>query len=633
MASRIEDYAVIGNCETMALVGRDGSIDWLCLPRFDSPACFAALLGAPENGGWLVAPADAGTRATRHYLGDTLILETRFDTPTGSVCVIDFLGRRDGSCDLVRIVRGIAGRVAMRTELIVRFDYGIAVPWVTQRNDGRLQMVSGPDRLLLDTEIELRGEGMRTVGEFAIEAGDEVSFVLTWSPSYKADPARISAPAALREIEAFWSNWVTSHRPTGEWSDAVLRSLLTLKALSHWETGGIVAAGTTSLPEQIGGTRNWDYRFCWLRDATLTLYALMEAGFLDEAKAWRDWLLRAAAGSPDQLQIMYGVAGERRLDEYTIPWLAGYAGSAPVRVGNAASAQIQLDVYGEVLDALYVGRRAGMAADASGWALECALVEHLEAIWDQPDEGIWEVRGGRRHFTHSKVMAWVAFDRAVRSAEEFGLDAPLDRWRAVREQIHDEVCERGFDATRNCFVQSYGSSALDASLLLIPLVGFLPASDPRVHGTVAAIERDLMRDGFVMRYDTGHGVDGLPPGEGAFLACSFWLVDNYVLHGRYDEARALFTRLLALRNDVGLLAEEYDAVAQRQVGNFPQAFSHLALIVSAHNLTVAQGPAHKRAAGTSKTKHQQNGGQPAAKSRRRATAGVSPSSSPGSPAR
>jgi GH15 family glucan-1,4-alpha-glucosidase len=420
--------------------------------------------------------------------------------------------------------------------------------------------------------------------------------------SYKADPERVSATEALKEVESFWSDWVATFEPAGEWSDAVLRSLLTLKALSHWETGGIVAAATTSLPEQLGGSRNWDYRFCWLRDATFTLLALMEVGFVEEAKAWRNWLVRAAAGSPDQLQIMYGIAGERRLDEYEVPWLAGYEGATPVRIGNAAAGQIQLDVYGEVLDALYVGRRTGLAADVSGWALECALVTHLETIWDQPDDGIWEVRGGRRHFTHSKVMAWVAFDRAVRSAEEFGLEAPLDRWRAVRDRIHDEVCDRGFDANQNSFVQSYDSAALDASLLLIPLVGFLPAADPRVRGTLAAIERNLMRDGFVMRYDTGSGTDGLPPGEGAFLACSFWLVDNYVLQKRYEDARGLFVRLLALRNDVGLFAEEYDATAKRQLGNFPQAFSHLALINAAHNLSASGGPAHKRATGSSKTK-------------------------------
>ena len=602
MPSRIEDYAVIGNCETMALIGLDGSMDWLCLPRFDSHACFAALLGNAENGRWLVAPSGTASRAKRRYLGETLILETMFETETGTVCVVDCVSRRGPVSDVVRLVRGVSGRVAMRTELIVRFDYGLGVPWVTQRDDGRLQMVAGADRLLLDTSVSLRGENMRTVGEFDVEAGHEVGFVLSWTPSYKADPERVSATNALKDVHSFWSNWAETFKPASEWSDAVLRSLLTLKALSHWETGGIVAAATTSLPEQLGGSRNWDYRFCWLRDATFTLLALMEVGFVEEAKAWRNWLVRAAAGSPDQLQIMYGIAGERRLDEYEVPWLAGYEGAKPVRIGNAAAGQIQLDVYGEVLDALYVGRRTGLAADASGWALECALVTHLETIWDQPDDGIWEVRGGRRHFTHSKVMAWVAFDRAVRSAEEFGLDAPLDRWRAIRDRIHDEVCERGFDARQNSFIQSYDSTALDASLLLIPVVGFLPAADPRVRGTLAAIERNLMRDGFVMRYDTGRGTDGLPPGEGAFLACSFWLVDNYVLQKRYKDARALFIRLLALRNDVGLLAEEYDATAKRQVGNFPQAFSHLALINSAHNLTAARGPAHKRAAGSSKTK-------------------------------
>ncbi len=602
MPSRIEDYAVIGNCETMALIGLDGSMDWLGLPRFDSPACFAALLGGPENGRWLIAPTDPDARARRHYLGNTLILETTFETATGSVCVVDFLSRRGAISEVVRLVRGISGSVAMHTELIVRFDYGFQVPWVTRREDGRLQMVAGPDRLLLDTAIELRGEDMRSRGDFDVKAGDEVGFVLTWTPSYKPDPEQVSATICLKEVEAFWSDWASAFKPEGEWSAAVVRSLLTLKALSHWETGGIVAAATTSLPERLGGSRNWDYRYCWLRDATFTLFALMEAGFLDEARAWREWLLRAAAGSPDQLQIMYGIAGERRLDEYKVPWLAGYEGAAPVRVGNAAAGQVQLDVYGEVLDALYIGRRTGLAADASGWALECALIAHLEIIWDQPDDGIWETRGGRKHFTHSKVMAWVAFDRAVRSAEEFGLDAPLNHWRIVRDRIHDEVCDRGFDTAQNSFVQSYGSTALDASLLFIPLVGFLPASDPRVQGTLAAIEQNLMRDGFVMRYDTGQGTDGLPPGEGAFLACSFWLVDNYVLQQRYEDAQALFMRLLSLRNDVGLLAEEYDVAAKRQVGNFPQALSHLALVNSAHNLTAARGPAHKRAAGSSKTK-------------------------------
>ncbi len=604
MPRRIEDYAAIGNCETLALVGLDGSIDWLGLPRFDSAACFAALLGDAENGRWLIAPRDPGARVTRRYRGDTLILETAFDTDGGSVCVADFMSRRPGVSDLLRVVRCTRGKVAMRTELVVRFDYGATVPWVSRQQDGRLQLVAGPDRLVLDTTVPLRGEDQRTVGEFEVSAGQEVSFALSWSPSFRDAPQSLQASDALAQVESFWGSWVEAFKPAGEWSSAVLRSLLTLKALSHWETGGIVAAGTTSLPEQHQGTRNWDYRFCWLRDATFTLMALLEAGFLDEAKAWRDWLLRAVAGSPDKLQIMYGVAGERRLEEYEVPWLKGFDGALPVRIGNGAAGQVQLDVYGEVLDALYVARRAGLSASASSWALERALIANLELIWDQPDNGMWESRGERRHYTHSKVMAWVAFDRAVRSSEDFGLDAPLDRWREVRDRIHDDVCRRGFDPAQNTFVQSYGASALDASLLLIPLVGFLPADDPRVRGTLAAIERRHLRDGFVMRYDAGPGPDGLPRAEGAFVACSFWLVDNYVIQGRYDDARALFTRLLAIRNDVGLLAEEYDAPRKEQMGNFPQAFSHLALINSARNLTAAGGPAHRRSSGTSVTKGQ-----------------------------
>jgi len=601
MASRIEDYAVIGNCETVALVGRDGSIDWLGLPRFDSAACFAALLGDPRHGRWIVAPAEPVVRTTRRYRGNTLILETTFDTESASVCVIDFMSRTVGASHVVRMVRGLRGSISMRTELVARFEYGSVVPWVSRREDGRLQMVAGGDRLVLDTVVGLRGENLSTQGEFELHADEEISFVLTWSRSFRDDPARIDAAESLRSTAAFWESWAKSCRPAGEWSDIMLRSVLTLKLLSHWETGGIVAAATTSLPEKLGGTRNWDYRYCWLRDATLTLYALMEGGLLDEARAWRQWLVRAVAGDPDQVQIMYGVAGERRLDEYEVPWLQGYEGSVPVRVGNAAAGQLQLDVYGEVLDALFVARQSGLAQDSSSWALECALVNHLRTIWQQPDDGIWEVRGGRKHFTHSKVMAWVAFDRAVRSAEQFGLDAPLDDWRVIRDQIHEEVCQRGFDAAQNSFVQSYGSSALDASLLLIPIVGFLPADDPRVRGTLAAIERHLLQNGFVMRYQTESGTDGLPPGEGAFLACSFWLVDNYVLQERYEEARGLFVRLISLCNDVGLLAEEYDPVAQRQVGNFPQAFSHLSLINSARNLTAAAGPVHKRSSDTSQT--------------------------------
>jgi GH15 family glucan-1,4-alpha-glucosidase len=593
MARRIEDYAVIGNCETMALVGRDGSIDWLCAPRFDSPACFAALLGDPGHGRWLIAPRGEITRVTRQYRGDTLILETVFETAEGAVAIIDCMARRVGVSDLVRIVRGKRGTVSMRTELVVRFEYGSIVPWVSRQEDGRLQLTAGPDRLLLDTSVALRGENMRTVGEFAVNAGEEVGFQLSWTPSFRAVPERLHTAEALAQIESFWSEWTAAFKPTGEWSAAVLRSLLTLKALSHWETGGIIAAGTTSLPERLHGPRNWDYRFCWLRDATFTLYALVGSGFLGEAQAWREWLLRAVAGGPDDLQIMYGVAGERRLTEYIIPWLPGYEGAAPVRVGNAAAGQVQLDVYGEVIGAFYVGRRAGLVAEEASWALECALVAHLEKIWDQPDDGIWEVRGGPRHFTHSKVMAWVAFDRAVRSAEEFDLEGPLDRWRSIRAAIHKDVCDRGFDPAQNSFVQSYGAQALDASLLMIPMVGFLPPSDPRVRGTVTAIEHGLMRDGLVLRYRTETGTDGLPPGEGAFLACSFWLVDNYVLQGRHDEARALFERLLSLRNDVGLLAEEYDASAKRQLGNFPQAFSHLALINTARHLMGKTVPGHQ----------------------------------------
>jgi GH15 family glucan-1,4-alpha-glucosidase len=597
MPLRIEDYAVIGNCETVALVGRDGSIDWLCLPRFDSAACFSALLGGPDNGRWLVAPRQNDVQTTRRYLDNTLILETVFTTTHGSVSLIDFMYRRDGSSELVRIVRGLQGEVSMRTEITVRFDYGVVVPWVSQQQDGRLQFIAGPDRLLLDTAVQTRGEDFRTVGEFTVREGESASFVLNWSPSFRVAPPPLleaEIAEAAKQVTSFWTGWAAAFKQPERWGDAVLRSLLTLKSLAHWETGGIVAAGTTSLPEQLSGPRNWDYRYCWLRDATFTLYALIGAGFLDEAKGWHEWLLRAVAGAPDNLQIVYGVAGERRLGEYEIPWLAGYQGATPVRIGNGAVNQLQLDVYGEVLDAFYVARRAGLSTSEATWSLECALILHLEKIWREPDEGIWEVRGGPRHFTHSKVMAWVAFDRAVRSIEEFGLDGPLERWREVRSLIHQDVCEHGYDPKQNSFVQSFGDSRMDASLLLIPIVGFLPPDDPRVRCTVAAVERNLLRDGLVMRYDTGSAVDGLPPGEGAFLACSFWLVDNYALLGRYDEACALFERLLALRNDVGLLAEEYDPHSRRQLGNFPQAFSHLALINSAHSLNTFEGAAYQR---------------------------------------
>lgn len=598
MAQRIEDYALIGNCESAALVGRDGSIDWLALPRFDNAAMFAALLGDAENGRWQIAPVDPVQRTTRAYREGTLVLETRFETADGTVVLTDCMGRRDGHADVVRLVRGESGLVALRMDLAIRAEYGVIVPWVSRSADGRVTAVAGPDRLTLASAVEVRGENLRTVADFSVAEGEEVSFVLTWSASYKPLPKTVDAHEVIQLATDDWRDWIKAHRSenAGEWTALVLRSLITLKALTHYETGGIVAAPTTSLPEQLGGPRNWDYRFCWVRDATLTLYALLTSGFLEEAGAWRDWLLRAVAGAPDQLQIMYGIAGERRLTEYELRWLKGYEDSAPVRIGNAASDQLQLDVYGELIDAMYQARRLGLAPDEAGWKLECKLVEHLEAIWEQPDEGIWEVRGGRRQFTASKVMVWAAFDRAIRSVEEFGLEGPADRWREVRQKVHDQVCAQGFNAELGYFTQYYGSRELDASLLQIALVGFLPADDPRVTGTVAAIEAQLIEDGFVKRYNEAVNVDGLAGGhEGAFLPCSFWLADNYVLMGRHEEARTLFERLTGLCNDVGLLSEEYDARAKRQVGNFPQAFTHVALINTAHNLCRENGPAQHRA--------------------------------------
>lgn len=595
MASRIEDYALIGDCQGAALVGRDGSVDWLCWPRFDSAACMAALLGSSDNGRWLLAPCDPGARSTRAYRDGTLVLETRWDTPEGTATVTDFMhvgGRRP---ELVRLVRGLRGEVRFTTELVLRFDYGGTVPWVTRlAGDTGLRAIAGPDMVLLRSPVALHGRDLRTLGEFAVREGAELAFVLSHAPSHEEDPPATDASAALAATANFWTAWSARCSHTGEWHEAIVRSHITLKALTYAPTGGIVAAPTTSLPEQLGGSRNWDYRFCWLRDATFTLMSLMDAGYADEALAWREWLLRAVAGTPASAQIMYGIAGERRLAEWEVPWLAGYEGARPVRVGNAAHAQLQVDVYGEVADALYQARRAKLGDPDTGWALERALVQHLARIWDQPDEGIWEVRGGRRHFTHSKVMAWVAVDRAVCSAQEFGLPGPLEEWVALRQRIHDDVCRHGFDPRLGSFVQSYGSEQLDASLLLIPLVGFLPASDARVQGTVAAIEQRLLRDGLVLRYDTAKTQDGLPPGEGAFLACSFWFVDNLVLQGRVAEARAMFERLLLLRNDVGLLAEEYDPGSGRQLGNFPQAFSHLALADTARNLCQADGPAQRR---------------------------------------
>jgi GH15 family glucan-1,4-alpha-glucosidase len=592
--SRIEDYALIGDCETAALVDRTGSIDWLCWPRFDSPACFAALLGTPKHGRWLVRPATAVRDTARAYRNHSLILETRFETDEGAVTLIDFMPPRDNNSDVVRLVRGDAGRVRMALELVLRFDYGQVVPWVSRLADGTWRAIAGPDMVVLNTPVTLEGRDFTTIAEFDVTAGETVPFVMTYGPSHQPPPHPIDPIASLQSTEAFWDEWASRASSEGDWDDAVQRSLMVLKALTFASTGGIVAAPTTSLPEQIGGTRNWDYRYCWLRDATLTLLALMNAGYHEEAKAWRDWLLRAAAGLPSQLQVMYGLAGERQLREWEVSWLPGYEQSHPVRVGNAAHGQLQIDVYGEVMDALHQARRGGLDGDASEWPFQKALLHHLAQIWDHTDQGMWEVRGPRQHFTFSKVMAWVAFDRALKSAETFGLDGPVERWRAIRNRIHAEVCERGFDRERGCFVQAFGSKQLDASLLMLPSTGFLPASDPRVVGTIEAIERHLMLDGFVMRYDTRQTDDGLPAGEGVFLACSFWLADAYVLLGRVDEAQRLFERLLALRNDVGLLSEEYDIRNCRQVGNFPQAFSHVALVNTAHNLSRAAKPVHQR---------------------------------------
>jgi GH15 family glucan-1,4-alpha-glucosidase len=595
MPLRIEDYALIGDCESAALVGKDGSIDWLCWPRFDSAACFAALLGTPGNGRWRIAPAAADARVSRAYRAGTPVLETTFECDEGAVTLIDFMPPRGTTPDLARIVVGRRGRVTMRSELILRFGYGRSIPWMTRLDDGRLSAIAGPDMVVLRSDIELHGEGLSTVGEFTVAAGDSVGFVLSWGPSHLPPPASIDPLRELATTEAHWREWSSRSTYEGEWSEAVERSLITLKALTYQPTGGIVAAPTTSLPEHLGGPRNWDYRFCWLRDATLTLLSLMDAGYVEEAEAWRTWLLRAAAGTPSQLQIMYGLAGERHLLEWEVPWLPGYEGSQPVRIGNGAHDQVQLDVYGEVLDAMHHAREAGLDMSEDSWNLQRTLVEHLESIWEQPDEGIWEVRGGRQHFTHSKVMAWVALDRAIKGAERFGMDAPLDRWRATRRRIHEEVCARGYDAERGSFVQAFGSKQLDASLLMLPLVGFLPIQDERVRGTVETIERELTVDGLVLRYDSSATDDGLPAGEGAFLACSFWLADNLLLMGRVDDARRRFERLLALRNDVGLLSEEYDPHTRRLVGNFPQAFSHIGLVDTALNLSRAVGSARKPA--------------------------------------
>jgi GH15 family glucan-1,4-alpha-glucosidase len=583
----IEDYGLIGDLQTAALVSRDGAIDWLCLPRFDSGALFAALLGDAENGHWTIQPAGEFRSTGRRYRDDTLVLETELETDGGAVRLVDFMPPRDTQPDLVRIVEGIRGRVEMRMELVIRFDYGSIVPWV--RNlDGTLVAIAGPDAVLLRTPVEHEGRDLRTVASFTVAEGDRVPFVLRWFPSNESRPDPVHPEEALSTTIAFWEKWAAQCTYDGRWRDAVLRSVLTLKALTYAPTGGIVAAPTTSLPEWLGGVRNWDYRYCWLRDATLTLLALIRAGYADEASAWRDWLLRAIAGSPDDLQIMYGVAGERRLTEIELTWLAGYEGSRPVRIGNGASEQLQLDVYGEVVDALYQSRRQGIPASDAAWKLTHKVIDWLESGWREPDEGIWEVRGPRRHFTHSKVMAWVAFDRAVKTIQRFERNGPLDRWKAARTAIRAEVLREGYNAERGTFTQYFGSDRLDASCLLIPLVGFLPATDERVVGTVRAIEKELLRDGFVERYladEENADVDGLPPGEGAFLPCSFWLAAVLHQQGRHREARDLYERLLGLRNDLGLISEEYDPERGRLVGNFPQAFTHIGIVETAFTLS------------------------------------------------
>jgi GH15 family glucan-1,4-alpha-glucosidase len=595
---RIEDYALIGNTHTAALVGRDGSVDWLCMPRFDSGACFAALLGTPENGRWLIAPDAEITGVRRQYRGETLVLETEFELAGGErVALIDFMPicERAGRIDLIRIVEGRRGVVPMRLEATFRFDYGRIIPWVRSRDYG-LCAVAGPDALQLRTPVQMHGKDFTTVAHFSVPEGERVPFTLTWQPSHLPESGPRFPLKELEETEQYWSKWSASCPDGGKWRPQVIRSLITLKALTYSPTGGIVAAPTTSLPEEIGGVRNWDYRYCWLRDATFTLYAMLVSGHIEEAAAFRGWLLRAIAGQPGQMQIMYGLAGERRLTEFEAAWLPGYENSQPVRIGNAAHDQFQLDVYGEILDVFYTVQRFGFNPGDDAWKVVQVLIDFVENHWREPDEGIWEVRGPRRHFTHSKVMAWVAVDRAVKSVERYGHEGPVDRWRALRDTIHADICSNGFNADRNAFVQYYGGTTLDASVLMMTLVGFLPATDPRIVGTVEAIQRDLMDDGLVRRYATNvPGIDGLPPGEGAFLPCTFWLADNLVMMGRYDDARAIFERLIGLCNDVGLLSEEYDPRAKRQLGNFPQAFTHVFLINTAHNLSRAEGPAHERA--------------------------------------
>jgi len=581
----IEDYGLIGDCLSAALVGRNGAIDWLCWPRFDSNACFSALLGDEKHGRWLITAADEDVKITRSYRGDTMILETLFETQSGSFALIDFMPIGEQASSVVRIVEGRSGKPPVCMNLKLRFDYGSSVPWVTRSKDNGLLAVAGPNLVILRTCARVIGEkDLSTSAEFEIAAGERVYFTLSYGASHLPPPQAIDADACLEKTEAYWLDWIKDCEHDGSARDAIVRSLLTLKALIYEPTGGIVAAATTSLPEQLGGERNWDYRYCWIRDATLTLVALMSAGYMTEARNWSTWLMRAIAGSPQDFQIMYGVAGERRLTEYEIAWLPGYEGSHPVRVGNAASSQLQIDVWGELMDAIHLARRGGIMPTENGWAIQLKAMQHLETIWNQPDDGIWEVRSGRQHFTFSKVMAWVAFDRSIRDARHFKLDAPIERWSQLRDEIHRTICERGYNRARGTFTQTFDNDELDASLLMIPIVGFLPVDDPRVTATISAIEKDLLHDGLVLRYRTEYSDDGLPPGEGVFLACSFWLVDTYLLQGRRAEAEDLFKRLLLLRNDLGLLSEEYEPRTKRQVGNFPQAFSHLALVQTALNL-------------------------------------------------
>lgn len=595
MALRIEDYALIGDCQTAALVGKDGSIDWLCFPWFDSEACFAALLGSPKNGRWLLAPAEEPVSVQRRYRDDTLILETDFETPSGAVTIVDCMPPRGREPDLIRMVIGRRGNVRMQMELIIRFDYGSIVPWV-RSVDGGIHAIAGPDALVLETPIELRGEHLTTVASFEVAAGDHIPFVLTWYASHESPPPRINPQEAIAFAESWWHEWSTQCNYEGPWRDAVMRSLITLKALTFAPAGGIVAAPTTSLPEKLGGIRNWDYRYCWVRDATFTLYSLLNNGYTQEALAFRDWLLRAVAGHPAEMQIMYSIFGRRRLTELELDWLDGYENSKPVRIGNGAWNQLQLDVYGELIDVFHLSRRKGLPDDETAWQVETAVLAFLEDAWRKPDEGIWEIRGPRQHFIHSKVMAWVAFDRAVKSVETWGYDGPVERWKRCRDDIHAEVCTRGFNQQLGSFVQTYGSQLLDASLLMLPLVGFLPNDDPRIQGTIAAIEKGLMKNGFIQRREIFNNTVGVPLDEATFLPCSFWFVDNLALQGRVDEAADMFERLLSIRNDVGLLAEEFDVGLGRMIGNFPQAFSHVGLVNSANNLAPKrEAPAEHRA--------------------------------------